>query len=128
MVIRDLFTMSQSLGELPEPQVVYLGPETQDGLVDPLAPRAESRLLSKAVQRAVVDALADLPVKFLWEEFSSDKDGALLTLGNIHIQADGSAIVSANFYTGELGAVGRIYVLERADGRWQVVGGVDDRE
>lgn len=128
MIVRDLFAMSRSLGELPEPQVVYLGPETQDGLVDPLAPRAESRLLPEAVQKAIVDALADLPAKFSWEKFPPDKDGALLTLGNIYTREDGLAVVSANFYASELGAVGQVYTLDRVDGQWQVVGETDDRE
>ena len=49
-------------------------------------------------------------------------NGAIITLGNVHFQEDGSAFVSASIYVANLAAGGLTYIVERIDGTWQVVG------
>jgi hypothetical protein len=48
--------------------------------------------------------------------------GAVMTLGNIHLQEDGSVLVSASVYFGRLAAGGRTYVVEQVKDMWQVTG------
>ena len=48
--------------------------------------------------------------------------GAIITLGNIHLQEDGPALVSAQLYFAMLGATGKTYTLEKVDGSWQISG------
>ena len=120
VVVRQLLATSYSLGELPEPLVVYLLPTTRDGLVNPKAPYAEPRPLPEAVQGALVAALTDLPAEFLWVVPLEGDADATLTLGNVHLQKDGTAVVSVSLYLGELGSIGQTYVLEQVEDLWQV--------
>ncbi|GAI48885.1 unnamed protein product, partial [marine sediment metagenome] len=75
----------------------------------------------------------DLPTKVKWAEdfLEVPRDnktgvvkgnGAIITLGNIHFQEDGTALVSASRYIANLAAIGMTYIVERVDGVWQVVG------
>ncbi len=82
---------------------------------------------------AITASLDDLPAEFVWvgsfNEVPIDSNtgavegnGAIITLGNVHSQEDGSALVSASIYFANVGAVGLTYIVERIDGAWQVVG------
>jgi hypothetical protein len=51
-----------------------------------------------------------------------DGKSALITLGNIHVQEDGSVHVSASLYFASLGATGKTYILKKVDGKWVVDG------
>ena len=132
-VVRQMYTVDHTFDEPPNFPVVYLVRTTDDSVGDPGALRTAPRVLLEAVQTAVVDALADLPAEFRWvddaDEVPRDKEngavaggGAIFTLGNIHIQKDGTSLVSASLYFAMLGAGGRTYVLEQVDGIWQVTG------
>lgn len=48
--------------------------------------------------------------------------GAIITLGNIHPQEDGSAQAAGSIYVANLGAGGTTYVLEKTDGVWEITG------
>jgi len=132
-VVRQLYTVDHTFDEPPNFPAVYLVRATDDGVGDPDAPRTGSQVLPETVQTAVAEALADLPADFLWvddanevpreEKSDTVKDrGAIFTLGNIHLQADGSALVSAKLYFSALGAGGKTFVLQQVDGIWQVMG------
>jgi ABC-2 type transport system permease protein len=132
-VVRQLYTVDHTFDEPPNFPAVYLVRATDDGVGDPDAPRTGSQVLPETVQMAVVEALADLPADFLWvddanevpreEKSGTVKDrGAIFTLGNIHLQADDSALVSATLYFSALGAGGKTFVLQQVDGIWQVTG------
>jgi ABC-2 type transport system permease protein len=133
-VVRQLLTVDHTFEDGPPNfPVVYLVRSTDDGVGDPDAPQAESRALPESVQSAMVAALDDLSVEFLWvddaDEVPRDGDtgavaggGAIVTLGNIQFQEDGSALVSAKLYFSMPGATGKTYVLEQVDGTWQVTG------
>ena len=132
-VVRQLVTVDHTFGDQsPSFPLVYLVRVTDDGVGDPDAPLAASRVLPETVQTAAVDALADLPARFLWVDDADEAPrgdtgvveggGAIITLGNVHLQADGSVLVSASLYFSNLGATGKTYVLEKVDGVWQVTG------
>ncbi|HID77415.1 MAG TPA: hypothetical protein EYP56_15650 [Planctomycetaceae bacterium] len=132
--VRQLVTVDHAFSDqAPDAPLVYLVRTTDDSVGDPDAPHSEPRVLPEKVQEAVVDALAGLAVEFRWVDDADEvpRDGrssvvegggAIITLGNIHFQEDGSALVSASLYFANLGALGKTYIVERVDGLWQVVG------
>lgn len=132
-VVRQLYTVDHSFGEPPNFPVVYLEQSTNDGVGDPDTPQADSRLLPEPVQTAVVAALEDLPAEFVWVDVAYEVpcdsgtgvvegDGAIITLGNVHLQEDGSALVSASLYIASEAAIGKTYIVKRVNGLWEVVG------
>ena len=137
-VVRQLYTDpfltgDYIVGELPNFPVVYLVEATNDTVGDPDITQAPSRRLPEPIQVTITAALDDLPTKVKWAEdfLEVPRDnktgvvkgnGAIITLGNIHFQEDGSALVSASIYIANLAASGRTYIVERVDGVWQVVG------
>jgi len=131
-VVRQLMTVDHTLSDqAPDSSPAYLVRATDDSVGDPDAPRSEPRVLPEKVQEAVVDALADLPVEFQWVDDADEvvrngrtgvvEGGAIITLGNIHFQEDGSALVSAGLYFANQGGFGTTYIVERMNGVWQVV-------
>ena len=133
-VIRQLYTVDHTFGDQPPNfPVVYLVRGTDDGVGDPNAPRTGTHVLQDSTQTAITAALVDLPAEFRWVEDADNvpreaqtgavaDGGAIITLGNVHLQEDGSALVSAQLYFAMLGATGKTYVLEQVDGVWQVTG------
>jgi ABC-2 type transport system permease protein len=133
-VVRQLYTVDHTFGDqAPNFPIVYLVRTTDDGVGDPDAPRAEPHELAESTQADIIDALQDLPAKFIWvdgdDEVPVEQNtgsvaggGAIFTLGNVHFQEDGSALVSARLFFAMLGAMGKTYVLEQVDGIWQVTG------
>jgi len=128
VVVRQLYTVAQSIGQPPDSLVVYLLQATQDGTVDPRAPYAETRLLPESVQTATIATLSDMPAEFLWHAPPEGDTGAVVNLGNVHLQEDDTVVVSASLYSPRLGIIGQIYILKQVDGVWQVVGGTGDNE
>jgi ABC-2 type transport system permease protein len=133
-VVRQLLTVDHTFGdEPPNFPVIYLVRSTDDGVGDPGVPQAEPRVLPESVQSAMVAALDDSSAEFLWVDDADDVPrnedtsavaggGAIITLGSIHFQEDGSVLISAKLYFSMLGATGKTYVLQQLDGIWQVTG------
>lgn len=132
-VIRQIVTQDDTFGGTLNPPVVYVVRTTDDGVGDPDIEQSESRPISPAVQEGIVEDLADLPAEFIWVEDAAavpvevdsgavSDDGVIVTLGNIHQQGDGSALVSGSIFIASLAAGGQTYVLEQVDGAWQVTG------
>jgi ABC-2 type transport system permease protein len=133
-VVRQLLTVDHTFEDgPPDFPDVYLVRSTDDSVGDPDAPQAEPRILPESVQSAIIAALDDLPTEFVWvdnaDEVPHDEDtgsvaggGAIITLGNVHFQGDGSALISAKLFFSMLGATGKTYILEQVDGTWQVTG------
>jgi hypothetical protein len=129
-----LYTVDHTFGEPPNFPVIYLVAVTNDAVGDPNAPRAEPAKLPASTRGLLKDVLtaSELPAKFVWvdsrDEVPMDNygrvqdGGAIITLGNVHAQQDGSVLVSARLYFASLGAGARTYVLELLDGSWQVTG------
>jgi ABC-2 type transport system permease protein len=147
-VVRQLYTEDHTFGDRPPNwAMVCLVRWTDDSVGDPEAPRTEPRLLSTPTQEGIVASLADLPAEFRWvdgkDEVLLEKNGgqvqedaaiknggaildsaAIITMGNLYLQDDGSVYVSASLYFGSLGATGKTYMLQQVGGVWQVVGTV----
>jgi ABC-type transport system involved in multi-copper enzyme maturation permease subunit len=132
-VVRQLYSVDHTFDQPPNFPVVYLVRTTDDRVGDPDAPQAKPQTLSEALQDAILVELDDLPADFVWVDGEDEvpreggagavlNEGAIITLGNIHVQDDGSALVSARLYFAMLGATGKTYVLERIDGAWRVTG------
>jgi len=127
-VVRQLYT-----SEPPNFPKIYLVEATNDTVGDPDIPQASSKRLPESIQVTITAALDDLPTKIEWvEDFLEvprdnktgvvKGNGAIITLGNIHFQEDGTALVSASIYIANLAASGRTYIVEHTDGVWQIVG------
>jgi hypothetical protein len=81
---------------------------------------------------ASLDDLYDLSAEFIWVENFSEVPlnsnsrimggSAGITLGNIHFQEDGTALVSARIYISTLSGGGRTYIVEQVNSTWWVVG------
>ena len=132
-VVRQLYTVDHTFGsEPPNFRIIYLVEATNDRAGDPGISQTESKRLLESVQVTITAALDDLTAKVEWVEhfsevpFNSNStvkgNGAVITLGNIHFQEDGTALVSGGIYFANLGAGGRTYILERIDGTWQITG------
>jgi hypothetical protein len=81
----------------------------------------------------VTALLTDLPAELVWVETRDEAPlepdtgaiadgGALITLGNVAPQGDGSVHVAASIYVASLAAGGQTYVLEEVDGAWTITG------
>jgi ABC-2 type transport system permease protein len=131
-VVRQLYTVDHTFGEPPNFPTVYLVRITDDHIADPNVPQGDPAALPEAVQASIVARLADLPAEFKWVDSDAEvaRDdtgtvagrGAIVTLGNVHLNEDGQAMVSARLYFAMLGMGARTYLLERVEGAWQVVG------
>jgi hypothetical protein len=134
-VIRQLYLVDHTFEEGHQFRAVYLLTTTDDSVGDPEAPQAEGQRISGFVQQVVTEALsADraIAAKVSWvegrEEVPMDDQGTvadggvIFTLGNAHLQDDGSVLVSAGLYFAALGAGGRTYILQQVDGSWVIAG------
>jgi hypothetical protein len=95
-----------------------------------------SNPLSGEVQTSLLEALTGLKPKFTWVDNRDQvpmlnekiaENGAILTIGNINLQPDGSLQVMVDLYFGDLGSYGLIYILKNVDGSWQIQGDTGPR-
>lgn len=131
LVVRQLYMVDHTFGQPPLFPVVYLLRQTDDSVGAPGSP-ADGETISPADQERVVSLLSDLPARFVWVDSREDvpvdsigvvaDGGAIMTLGNIADQPDGSLQVPAGIYIGSLAAGGQTYVLQVVDGAWQITG------
>jgi ABC-type transport system involved in multi-copper enzyme maturation permease subunit len=133
-VVRQLYTVDHTFGpDPPNFPVVYLVRTTDDTVGDPNTPQAEPQIVPDPTQMEIVNGLDGLPAEFVWvnnadevpREDQTDTvqgGGAIITLGNVHFQGEGKALVSAQLFFSMLGATGKTYILEQLDGEWQVTG------
>jgi hypothetical protein len=117
--------------------VIYLLKNTDDTTGDPDAPKREPVRIPDEVQTQISELLsgeagAGLPAEIIWVESieevpytktdTVEGGGALIRLGNIIIQTDGSAMVSGSLEIAALAATGKTYILNSVDGNWKVTG------
>ena len=132
-VIRQIYLQDDTFGGTLRPPVLYLVRVTDDSVGDPDAERAASVGLSEAVQSQIDETLVGLPTQITWVDDRAHValdpmtsavigEGAIVTLGNIHPQDDGSVHVSGSIYVAMLAAGGQTYVLEQVEGTWEVMG------
>jgi hypothetical protein len=134
--IRQMITVDNSFGDGPPSfwTTVYVLSITDDTPVGPPEAEPNPIVISADTQQAITDELVDLPLDTLWiasrKEAPPETDGGLIneghavivTLGNVHMQEDGSAQVFVWLYCANLCGVGKTYVLEQINGTWQVTG------
>ncbi len=134
VVVRQVYTVDHTfgVGNPPPFPVIYLLRATDDTAGDPHSTKANSSLIPESIQEAIVAALDDLPAEFKWiddrreviDSRTSDVQGrgAIITLGNTHLQEDRSALVAASIYFASAGGGGATYVVKSVDGIWQITG------
>ncbi len=130
-VVRQLYTVDHTFGQPPLFPLVYLLRQTDDSVGAPGAP-ANGQTIFPGDQQRILSLLADLPARFVWVDSRDDvpldtvgvvqEGGAMITLGNISQQLDGSLHTPAGIYIGSLAAGGQTYVLQVVDGAWQITG------
>lgn len=132
-VARQVYTVDHTYGDNPPnfPRIYLLrADDIRAGGSD--APVPGMPVIATPVQQSIVAALSDLPAQFTWitkledaprdENGTIQDNGAVITLGNVQPQPDGTIQVAASIYIGMLAAGGQTYVLEQVDGVWQVTG------
>jgi hypothetical protein len=132
-VIRRIYTQDDTFGGSLQAPTVYVLQITDDSVGDPAIDPSEPSALPGAVQNKIDSSLAGMSMRIVWISDPSNvpvdpgtgavgDGGALITLGNLHLQRDGSVQVSASIYVAPLAAGGRTYILKQVDGDWQVTG------
>lgn len=134
-VIRQIYTVDHTFGDNPPnwPRL-YVLDATDDTVAGAGDEDGHSRTLPGEMQQSITALLADLPTELQWvpswddvpiDETNGEIDGgegAIITLGNIYEQEDGSVQVPAGLHCGGLCAAGMTYVLEETDSGWTVTG------
>ncbi|MCB8983429.1 MAG: hypothetical protein H6659_06380 [Ardenticatenaceae bacterium] len=132
-VIDQLYTRDDTFGGTFQAADTYILSQTDDRVGDPDIEQLEPQVLATAVQTEITAALAHLPTNIVWVESrtavplddatgSVANNGIIITLGNIHPQSDGTALVSGSIYVGMLAAGGQTYILEQDGSGWQIQG------
>jgi ABC-2 type transport system permease protein len=142
-VVREFYTVDHTynMDDPPNFPVIYLIKTTDDGVGDPNAPQGEPALIPEEVQTGVSELLSGpgaidagnwLPAEIIWVGSAAEAPytstdsvgggGAVIKLGNIFPQPDGSVLVSASLYLGELAATGKTYILNQVEAGWRVTG------
>jgi hypothetical protein len=132
-VARQVYTVDHTFGDNPPnfPRIYLLrADDIRAGGSD--APEPGMPVIATPVQQSIVAVLSDLPALFTWitkledaprdENGTIQDNGAVITLGNIQPQPDGTIQVAASIYIGMLAAGGQTYVLEQVGGAWQITG------
>lgn len=135
VVARQLYTVDHTFGDIPPNwSMLYLITVTDDGVGDPNTLKNEPVTLEQAIQTGLATRLEDLPAKIVWIETREtatldpqtgaveNGQGAIITLGNIHPQEDGTLHVPASLYFASTGGTGKTYILTKIDGTWQITG------
>ncbi|MFC2038628.1 hypothetical protein ACFLUG_02530 [Chloroflexota bacterium] len=134
-VISYVYRVDNTFGD-KEFSVVYLTRYSDDSVGDPVSTEASPELISEPVQAAIIVGLEGLPAEIIWvddteqvpvEEGMVAGDGAIITVGNIHQQWDGTVQVPASIYFANLGAGGATYIVEKIDDIWTVTGNTGPR-
>ncbi len=130
-VVRQVYTVDHTFGQPPNFPVIYLVQRTDDSVGASGSP-ANGQAIAPSDQDRITAALTGLPAKFIWVDRAADvpKDangavadgGAIITVGNITPQLDGTLHVPASIYIAVLAAGGQTYVLENTADGWQITG------
>lgn len=132
-VIRQLATVDDTFGGNLNPTKLYIIRNTDDKAGNPSGQQSDSTLISQTIQGKITGLLRDLPTEIVWiDEFQNAEfekgtgtvkgNGAIITLGNIYPQEDGSVQVAGSIYVANLAAGGTTYVLEKRNGVWGITG------
>jgi ABC-2 type transport system permease protein len=140
-VVHEFYTVDHTFGRAPNFPIIYILKTTDDRTGDPNAPTGEPISIPVEIQTQVTLLLSEnenagdtlgIPAEIIWVDNPEDvpytsteaveNGGAYIVLGNIFLQADGSARVSGSLYISMLAATGKTYILNSIDGAWVVTG------
>lgn len=132
-VIRRIVTEDDTFGGELHPGVVYIVRATDDKAGDPMGEAGASVMLSQDLVDAITTQLSDLEPEIVWVDSRDDVEleeltlavpdhGAIVTVGNIHPQSDGTVQLAGSIYVASLAAGGQTYILEQVDGAWTITG------
>ena len=134
-MVRQIYYVDHGFQQPPAWSRIYVPRTTDDLQIDPDAPYSQPELLPTELQNNLASAISDLPTELFWVDdpdievltdaetgLLMDGEGITLTLGNIHVQEDGSVLVSYWLYCGNVCGIGKTFVVEEVDGSWQVTG------
>ena len=134
VVVRQLATVDDTYGGHLNPPTLYIIRSTDDKAGNPIGKQSQPALILQTVQNRITDALNTLSAEIIWiDEFKNAEfeegtggsvkgGGAIITLGNIYLQEDGSVQAAGSIYIANLGAGGTTYILEKIDGVWEITG------
>ena len=134
VVIRQLATIDDTFGGNLNPKTLYVIKNTDDSAGYPFGDQQpDKRVITDTMQSEITRMINDLSIESVWidkfedakfEEsgFEVKRDGAIIKLGNIHLQADGSVQVAGSIYIANLAAGGTTYILVRIDEAWAITG------
>jgi hypothetical protein len=130
-VIRQIYAHTTFNGTY-QPPTIYIIRYTDDTAGDPKAHPSEPILVTEDLQSEITSELQDLPTNIVWVNASDEVEknswrdvldgGAILTLGNIHLQEDNSVQVPGSYFMASLCAGGRTYILEFIENIWEITG------
>lgn len=124
-VVRRIFTVDDTFGGAFQPRTLYIVRIIDDAAGD--------SSLAEHVHSAISQSLTDLPTQIVWvdtfEEVELDAQtgevvdhGAIIRLGQIDLQPNGTVHVQGSIHVANLAAGGRTYVLTRIAGKWIITG------
>ncbi|MFN2199025.1 MAG: ABC transporter permease [Anaerolineales bacterium] len=131
-VVHQLYLVDHTYGEPPNFEQIYILGVTDDTVGDPNLALAPAASLPQDLREIMIKNLADLPAEIHWMENAEDVpldeethqvsgNGAIITLGNIHVQED-TLLVPASLEVAPLIAGGRTYVFEKQADAWTLTG------
>lgn len=130
-IVRQVYTVDDTFGGTSRLPTIYLL-AVDDAGGDAIPYSSPARPLPAPVQQGVVAALGDLPAQFKWVagagEVKRDQNNAvagnaaIITVGKVQPQPDGTVRVTASIYLSPLAAGGQTYILENQGGEWKVTG------
>jgi hypothetical protein len=132
-VIRQLATVDDTFGGNLKPPKLFIVNNTDNRAGNPEA------LIPQTTQNEITQTLRDLPSIIIWIDKLEDaefeggwgtgevKDGAIIALGVIYLQNDGSTRLAGSIYMSGTAAGGATYVLGKKDGVWEIKGTTGNR-
>lgn len=134
VIIRQLATVDDTFGGNLNPKTLYLIEITDDSAGNPTGDlQSDKQVIAETIQVEITSLLSDLTIEIIWIDKLQDAEfeesgfevkrvGAIITLGNHYLQADGSVQVAGSIYIANLAAGGTTYILNNVDGAWKITG------
>jgi hypothetical protein len=130
-VILQLYSIDHNYEETFNLPVLYMVETIDDEAGGRHITEPTSVVLEESVKQGILANLDDISADLIWVKRFSDVTwdegrveggGAIITLGNIQLQEDGSVQVAISIHYASLGAEGLTYIVEQVEGNWQVIG------
>jgi ABC-type transport system involved in multi-copper enzyme maturation permease subunit len=133
MVANQILVQNQFGGNPPEAGVVFIVERTDDSAGREAVPQGESILLPELVRQNIAgESGVRGQIEWIGNPDEVIADGAIaydrnvfeyafiLTLGNLHLQEDGSVLVTAALYDANLNSIAGTYTFKKVGTGWQL--------